>query len=312
MRRDIEFKSGGETCRGWFYTPDQGAPPFPTVVMAGGWCYVKEIVMPHYADFFVRQGLAVLIFDYRTFGLSDGSPRQHINPYGQIEDYRNAITFVETLPEVDAERIGIWGISYSGGHVLIVGALDPRVKCIVSNLPVVDGYANQKRAHGEQRFARLLEAIMGDRRRRFQDENNRAYIAMSAPDPETTLCAWPFPEVYEVFSQLEKTEAPRHEHRSTLESVELLHSYTVFPYVGRIVNTPTLMIVAEGDNITLWDLEIEAFRQISAWQKRLFVVPKTTHMTLYSNRSKLEIAAEEAAKWFEEKLIAPYRVTVPA
>ena len=77
--------------------------------MAGGWCYVKEIVMPHYADFFVQSGLSVLIFDYRNLGGSDGQPRQHVDPYEQIEDYKNAISFAQTLPEIDPKRVGIWG-----------------------------------------------------------------------------------------------------------------------------------------------------------------------------------------------------------
>ena len=81
------------------------------------------------------QGIAALVFDYRNFGDSDGEPRQHLDPWEQIEDYRNALSFAETLKEVQQDRIGIWGISYSGGHVLVVGATDPRVKCIVSNIP---------------------------------------------------------------------------------------------------------------------------------------------------------------------------------
>lgn len=303
MRRDIEFKSKSDTCRGWFYTPDRGNPPFPTVIMAGGWCYVKEVVMPHYAEYFVREGLAVLMFDYRCLGASNGLPRQHLNPWEQIEDYKNAISFAQTLPEVDAERIGIWGISYSGGHVLIVGATDPRVRCIVSNIPVVDGYMNMRRVHGERGFAKLLQAVMEDRRKRFENEANWGYIPMSAPDPNQTLCAWPFPDVYEIFTHIQKTEAPRHEHRSTLESVELLLAYTVFPYVRRILNTPMLMIVAENDEKTLWDLEIEAFNQIPAVRKKLTVLPDVTHMSLYAQRSHLEIAAEEATKWFKEHLI---------
>lgn len=307
MRRDIEFKSKGEICRGWLYTPEEGKGPFPTVVMAGGWCYVKEIVMPKYADFFVREGLAALIFDYRNFGASDGRLRQHLDPWWQIEDYRNAISFAETLPEVDSERIAVWGISYSGGHALIVGALDPRVKCIVSTIPVVDGYANQRRVHGERRFQTLLNAIMEDRKKRFESESNRGYIAMASPKPEEELSAWPFPETYQAFMDIKKAEAPLHEHRSTIESVELLLSYTVFPYVPRIVNTPTLMAVAEGDNITLWDLEIEAFRQIASQQKKLFVIPKTTHMALYRDMSQLEIVATAEASFLSEYLIKPYK-----
>jgi dienelactone hydrolase len=73
VKRDIEFKSKGEVCRGWLYTPDKGKAPFPVVIMAGGWCYVKEIVMPHYADIFVKAGLAALLFDYRCFPIAAGT-----------------------------------------------------------------------------------------------------------------------------------------------------------------------------------------------------------------------------------------------
>jgi len=109
VRRDIEFTSGTDTVRGWLYLPDEGDGPFPVVVMAGGWCYVKEIVQPTYAEMFARAGYAAVLFDYRNFGDSGGARRQHIDPHLQIEDYRNAISFAETLEEVDPDRIGVWG-----------------------------------------------------------------------------------------------------------------------------------------------------------------------------------------------------------
>ncbi|MBT8250387.1 MAG: alpha/beta hydrolase, partial [Acidimicrobiia bacterium] len=109
MRRDIEFTSVGDTLRGWLYTPDQGEGPFPVIIMAGGWCYVKELVQTHVAEQFAEAGLAAVLFDYRNFGASDGARRQHIDPNAQIEDYQNAISFAETLPEVDPTRIGVWG-----------------------------------------------------------------------------------------------------------------------------------------------------------------------------------------------------------
>ena len=305
MRQDVEFQSEGVTVRGHLYRPDNAQGPLPIVVMAGGWCYVKELVQPHYADAFVRAGCAALVFDYRRFGASDGTPRQHLDPWDQIEDYRSAISYAETLEGIDPERIGIWGISYSGGHSLVVGALDPRIKCIVSTIPVVDGWINMERVHGALGFRRLREAILSDRRSRFSS-GEHGYLPMSSPTPATELVTWPIPEVTEVFLQLQRTVAPSHEHRNTVASVELLMTYDVFPYVRRIYNTPTLMIVAEGDDITMWDHEIRAFNAIPTSKKRLFVVDHTTHMVLYSNRSQLEIAAEQGASWFAEHLVAPY------
>ncbi|MPZ22622.1 MAG: alpha/beta fold hydrolase [Dehalococcoidia bacterium] len=302
MRKEVEFQSKGTTCRGWLCTPDGGSGPYPVVVMAGGWCYVKEIVMPHYVDAFLERGVAALLFDYRTFGASDGEPRQHIDPWGQIEDYKNAISYVESLPEIDATRIAAWGISYSGGHVLIAGATDPRVKCIVSQIPVVEGHATMRRVHGETRFQDLLDLVLEDRRKRYQDPSSGGTIPMSAVNPAETLSTWPFRSIYEGFDGIKRQEAPRHEHYSTVESVEMLLNYTVFPYTRRILNTPTLMIVAEHDEITLWDLEIDAFNSIPAPNKKLVVLPEVTHMTLYTQRSHLEVARTAAAEWLGDHL----------
>jgi cephalosporin-C deacetylase-like acetyl esterase len=79
-----------------------------------------------------------LLFDYRHFGASGGEPRQRVSPHDQIEDYRIALTCLSLLPEVDADRLGVWGTSFSGGHVLHVGAYDPRVKVVVSQVGAMD------------------------------------------------------------------------------------------------------------------------------------------------------------------------------
>ncbi len=302
-RKDIEFKSGGETCRGWLYTPDGAKGQVPVVVMAGGWCYVRELVMPHYADLFVKAGLAALLFDYRRLGVSDGEPRQHLDPNDQVEDYRNAISYAETLPGLDAARIGVWGISYSGGHALILAASDPRVKCAVSTIPVVDGYRNMRRVHGTMGFRKLQAAVIEDRRRRFKNPKDRGFIPHAAADPDKTLSSWPFPETFHTFAQLKETEAPLYQNSSTMESVELLMSYSVDPFLPRILDVPTLVLVAEGDDLTLWDLEIEAYNRIPTNKKKLVVLPKTSHMTLYSDRSNLAIAGEQATAWLVQHLL---------
>ena len=302
VTKSIEFLSQGVRCRGMLLLPEAGEPPYPTVIMAGGWCYVKEIVMPHYAPFFLETGLAVLMFDYRGFGASEGFPRQHIDPWAQIEDYRNAMSYAQTVPELDAQRMAVWGISYSGGHVLVLAAIDPRIRCVVSNIPVVDGYETLLRDHGERQFTALQNLLYDDRQQRYRGEPS-GQIPMSALNPQNTLSTWPFPDIYEGFAKIKHEEAPAHEHWSTIESVEMLLNYTVFPYVPRILNTPTLVIVAEGDDITSWDLEIEAYRQITCDTKKLFVIPQTSHMKLYGSLSHLELAAREASAWFDRYLL---------
>jgi pimeloyl-ACP methyl ester carboxylesterase len=304
MRQDVEFKSCGATTRAHLYMPE-GAGPFPIVVMAGGWCYVKELVQPEYAKVFAGAGIAALVFDYRNFGDSDGDIRQHLDPWAQIEDYRNAISYAETLPGIAKDRIGIWGISYSGGHVLVVGATDPRVRCIVSNIPVVDGYMTMKQVHSALAFRDLQDLIVGDRRNRLAT-GEYGYMPMSSETPATELSTWPFPEVTSAFVKFKNTVAPNHEHRNTIASTELLMHYDVSPYLNRILNTPVFMSVAEGDDITLWEKEIEVFNKIATPKKQLLVCEDTSHMTLYSNMSRLDFLARKGKEFLVEQLITRF------
>ncbi len=309
MKREIEFRSQNPRgiIRADLYTPATGKGPWPTLIMGGGWCYVKELIMPEYAQYFLREGVAALIFDYRCLGASDGEPRQHLDPWRQIADYRSAIDAVCFLDEyegiVDRERLGIFGISYSGGHVLILGALERRVKCIVSVVPVIDGFACSKLTHSTLSFRALKALVDEDRRNRYLT-GKHGYIPHSG-DATTEVVTWPHPETKDVFMKIKATTAPRHEHYSTIESVEHVWAYDVRPFLPRIVDTPTIMVVAEGDDLSQWDMEIGAFNLIASNKKKLFVVPKSTHMSLYSNMSHLEIASTEAASFLRQWLVEP-------
>ena len=84
------------------------------------------------AEVLHEAGFAVLLYDHRNFGISDGEPRGEINPWVQARGYRDAIDYVSSLPELDKSRVAVWGDSFSAGQVLVVGACDDRVKAIVS------------------------------------------------------------------------------------------------------------------------------------------------------------------------------------
>lgn len=118
MRRDIEFSSDGVTLHGWLYLPEMGTAPFAAIVMAHGFALVKEQGLDQYAEAFSAAGLAVVVFDNRNLGASEGEPRQDIAPWQQARDYRSAITVAQSLPEIDPTRIGVWGTSYSGAVAL--------------------------------------------------------------------------------------------------------------------------------------------------------------------------------------------------
>jgi uncharacterized protein len=295
----VTVPSEGERLEGLLFLPE-GPGPHPAVVLAGGWCYVKELAQPDFARVFAEHGMAALVIDYRHFGGSTGEPRQHIDPWRQIEDYRNAISWLQARDDIDGGRIGAWGISYSGGHVLILGALDPRVRAVCSVVPVIDGWDNLRLGHGTMSFRVLRQALEEARHRRFTT-GEHTYIAHQ-PEAVGALGTFPFPHSRKTFARLRENEAPAYDGRATAASTEMLLAYSVRPFLGRLVATPTLMVVAEGDDHTHWDLAADAFGAIPGERKRFHVVPRASHLTFYEDADTRRSVAELAGEWFDRYL----------
>ncbi len=143
-RVDVSFPSAETECAAWLYRPP-GNELRPLVVMAHGFSATREQRLDAYADRFSAAGLGVLLFDYRHFGASGGTPRQLIDISRQRADYRAAIGYGRDLDWVDPDRIALFGSSFSGGHVIAVGAGDERIAAIVAQCPFTDGLAALRR-----------------------------------------------------------------------------------------------------------------------------------------------------------------------
>src|SRR5262249_33749936 len=100
---DIEFDAEGSTLRGWLYRPRSAPSPSPVVVMAHGYNCLKELYLDRYAATIASAGHVVVAYDHRNFGDSDGEPRQELDPWVQVRDYRHAITYAQTLDGVAAD-----------------------------------------------------------------------------------------------------------------------------------------------------------------------------------------------------------------
>ncbi len=137
QRREVRFASGDTTCSAWHYPGSNGG----CVIMAGGTSVTKEPATDQFAARFHEAGFAVLAFDHRRFGASGGTPRQIVRFDEQIADWHAAIECAATLPDVDPDRIALWGFSLAGGHVFRVAADHPRLACAIAQTPLVDGRA---------------------------------------------------------------------------------------------------------------------------------------------------------------------------
>lgn len=297
MRKDVSFKTeDGTTLRGWHYVPGSGRDRHATIVMAHGFSAVKEMYLDKFAEHFADNGMASLVFDNRNFGASDGAVRQEIDPWQQIGDYRDAITFAETLPETDVDRIGIWGSSYSGAHVIVVGALDRRVKCVSSQVPLISGHSNARRlirADFIQGFQKALEA---DRRARYKGgaPGMVPVVAENPLDPS----ALPTPDSWTWFTETHKLRAPSWKNEVTLRSVEMFMDYEPGVYLPFVSPTPLQIVVAVGDVLTVSDEALAGYER--ALHPKRLVCLKGGHFDAYVK--DFEKASSAASSWFKEHL----------
>jgi len=148
--KDVSFKVKGTPLRAGLYLPENLSDPVPCIIMAHGFGGTKDAGLDRYAARFAEAGFAVLVFDYRHFGESDGEPRQLIwIPY-QLEDWSAAIRYARGLKEIDPSRIALWGTSFSGGHVIVTASKNKDVACVSAQCTGLDGHAS-----GEMLFERV-------------------------------------------------------------------------------------------------------------------------------------------------------------
>ena len=264
--------------------------------MAHGFSAVKEMYLDSFAEVFAAAGLNVLVYDNRNFGASDGEPRQEIDPWAQASDYRHAITYAGSLPEVDASRIGIWGTSYSGGHVLMVGAIDRRVKAVVCQVPMISGHDNMRALVRADLIAGFRSAFEGDRAARYTGAAP-AMVPVVSENP-MVAAALPTADSFQWFTETAAGRAPSWRNEVTVRSVEMFTEYEPGTYLPWISPTPLLMLVAREDHLTPAELAIAAFQRANE-PRRLVIMPGG-HFDAYVKG--FEASSSAARDWFTEHL----------
>ena len=295
MRRDIEFPSGGSLCRGWLYSPDApaGMQPAPAIVMAHGFSAVKEMFrLSSYAERIEAAGFMVLVFDFRFLGASDGNPRGQIIFHDQQEDYRNAITWLSLQPEVDEDRIGVWGTSLSGGHVLHLAAFDRRIKAVVAQVPTIDPVKQIVHRIGKDGLEQFMGMLATDRAQRFNDGAVNYVQIVGLPGELSVLSV---PDAYGAMMKY-ASGAPTWNNQITLESLEKYIEYVPTASIELISPTPLLMVLAEQDSVIPVELARAAFDRAGE-PKDLQVVP-CGHFEVYDTEPWFSKAVGSMVEWY--------------
>ena len=287
-KREVSFFSEGARIAGELYAPDGNRENHPAVVLCHGFAGIKEILLPVYAGRLAEDGFAVLAFDYRGFGESEGE-RGRLVPVEQMADIRNAITYTQTLEEVDPDRIGLWGTSFGGANALRVAAIDKRVKAVTVQLTFASGN-RMVRGDLDSEAIGKLEATLKKALERAVTKNKvlRLNPAQIITDEDSTAF---FAKTVEQYPQV-RTKIPF----TTLQHIMEHNPQDHIPEV----DCPILIIAAELD-VVCPPSESEILFECANEPKKLILLEGCRHYDAYEGES-FEKGASEIVQWFSKYL----------
>jgi dienelactone hydrolase len=264
---------------------DVAGKRLPTVILCHGWGGTAALLRREALDF-ARAGYLAITFDYRGWGASDSrviltapapakkdnhrfttevqEVREVVDPFEQTTDIFNVIHWAVGQPQVDKDRLGLWGTSYAGGHVVYVAARDPRVKCLVSQVGALD--------------SRFVAATPEELQKTYAEATQRAQGEIGYPAPRAR-----------VIGNLQG--APIR---------DKLLRYAPVEDVVKIKNCAMLFIVAEKEELFRNEDHAKLAYDRASDPKKYVVIPGVTHYGIY--REARDRATRLAIEWFDEHL----------
>ena len=294
MRHEkVTFYSEGDKLIGDIYLPDsQQGRPWPGIVQGPGFLGLKDA--KHYKMMFERlcsAGYTCLTFDYRGWGESEGRDRGWVMPQWQAEDIRNGITYLQTRPEVDPNRIATFGSGGTGGgNAVYVGAIDRRVKCVVCYLGVSNGRDWLHSMRREYEWVDYLKRIEEDRKKRVLTGSGevvsaREEIMVQTPERKTTT--------------IKKEVEEKIPEQMPLLCADAIMEYSPEAVVQQISPRASLFIAVENDAVTPEEQTVKLYERAGE-PKKLVMLKQTTHYGVYNDY--FDEVAGAVVDWYDRYL----------
>ena len=293
--RRVQFLSDGSAVVGNLYLPGSstGQAPRAAVAVVGPQSSVKEQVSALYARKLAERGYVALTFDHRTFGQSEGQPRQYENPAMKVEDIRNALTFLRAQGEVKQDAIALLGICSGGGYSARAAAAEQSLGALVTVAGFYHDPDVMKQWLGKNYQARLE---MG-KAARMQYESRGTVDYMTNVDPIRSNVAMPGAEAYEYYGT-GRGLAPNWVNRSAVMFFEPFLQFNAID-AGKHIKSPTLVI--HSDAALVPDGARRFYRSVPA-KKDLHWMKTANHIAFYDQAEVVDAAVERATAWLDNQL----------
>ncbi len=255
-RQNVQFSVDGTTIRGWLYLPPDAPGPVPCVIMSHGFGGTKDCILEKYALRFIDAGMAVLTYDYRHFGDSDGEPRQLYDVSYQLEDLRAAVAYARGRNEIDPEKIVLWSTSAAGGYGLVVAAEDDGIVAVIAQCAGIDHEADSKiymEREGYGWFARLFVHAQRDKGRSRFGLSPHTFPIVGRPGTVAMLTA---PGAFDGYAGI-AGESETFENEVCARLLFMGHGRDPIE-AAEEVQCPVLFLVCEHDNLASPESHVRA------------------------------------------------------
>jgi uncharacterized protein len=296
MKERINYYSDGLKLSGILSKPDNAkkGSNLAGVVLVPGFMSTADAFFPGFADEFTAAGFVSLTMDFRGFGESEGV-RGEVIPYLQIYDASNAISCLQSRPEVNPDQIALLGVSLGGGEVAYIAARDRRVKAVASMVLVGDGERRMRRFRTEQEWATLMQKVQEDRINRVLTGKSKDFHGFLDKGTDSVLVMPP-----ELTSSLRDAEQVEKEkgNKTTLATVDGWLDYKPEEIIDKVAPTPILFVQAEKDELEADDAD--RLYNKAKEPKKLFTLKGGVHFDVYGKRT--DEAMKPVLEWFKQYL----------
>jgi pimeloyl-ACP methyl ester carboxylesterase len=268
--RPLPFFSSGLRLDADLHLPDDAGAgaPYPVAIACSGYQGQKILHPERFARGLNPAGFAVLAFDYRGFGQSEGE-RGRLVPQEWAEDVRAGVDRLTGVDDIDASRIALVGWGLGGGVVIVEAADDPRVKAVACINGIGDGTRSTRNLHDEGSWTALLTRVATDR-------TQRAAFGRSEITDPWDIVRLNLDQRTDGYVGEELYKAPGFGSGVSLESADFLLRFHPERVVDRIAPRP-LLIVHGAENELYKPIEAQSLYEHAREPKRLVLVENHGH-----------------------------------
>ncbi|CAM1343452.1 alpha/beta hydrolase [Tenacibaculum amylolyticum] len=301
--KKINFKSEGLNLVGNLYYPEnyEEGKTYPAIVCSGSWTTVKEQMAGLYASRIAKNGFITLAFDFRNYGESEGVPRSWENPQMKIQDIKNAVAYLQSLPEVASDKIGAFGVCAGSMYTLMAASEDIAIKAVATTASWLhDGEAVKLFYGGEEGVQGKIKQAQ-EAKKKYAETGEFTYIKTISTTDETAAM---FGE-YDYYLNPERGAIKEWSaDQFAVATWEDWLKLNPFPSAAKL-NKPLLMIHSDG--CVLPDYTKKYFNEVTSENKELVWVDTEMaspmhQFAFYDQEEEVTLAVDKTSTFFQEAL----------